>query len=145
MEKTNKNLQKLAKKAWRIDIFKLLALERLGERRLKGRGGVAVECGRVVPAAQRAIGARAARLEQRLELAAGAVRRLADIGELVGLAVDRDRHELAREAVEVLVELHQPVRRRLHVLHQLVPCRAVGVRPQRVEQKHLLLGVGRRR
>ena len=47
----------------------------------------------------------------------------------------RLRH-LARDAVEVPIELNEPVGRRLHELHQFVPRCAIGrLAMQRVEQK----------
>ncbi len=67
-----------------------LSLEPLGERFLFGGRGDAEKFRGVVAPAQRAESTRAAGLEQNLEFAARAIRRLADVGELVGFAVDRD-------------------------------------------------------
>ena len=105
---------------------------------LAGRGRGAVKGGWGVLVAERAIGVLGAGVEQHLELVARAVRRFADEGKLVGLCVDRDRNHLAGLAVEVLVELHQPVGRRLHSFHQLFPGGAVRAQPQNVEQEGLL-------
>src|SRR5271163_3951750 len=115
-----------------------LLRERLGERLLQSGVRGAVKGGRGVLVAERAIGVLAAGVEQHLELVARAVRRFANEGKLVGFCVDRDRDHLAGLAVEVLVEMHQPVGRRLHIFHQPFPGRAVKAQPQYVEQEGLL-------
>ena len=65
--------------------------DRLGQRVLLRRARIAEERGRLVLAAERAIRLGAALLEQHLELVAGAILGLADVGQPVGLAVDGHR------------------------------------------------------
>ena len=79
-------------------------------------------------------------VEHHLELAVAAILRLADEGQAVRLAADVDRFQRAADAVEIAVELHQPVGRRLHFLHQLVPGGAVGALAQGVEQERAVFG-----
>ena len=69
-----------------------------------------------------------------------AVRRLADERYFIGLAVDGDARHLPGDAIEVLVELNEPVGSRLHELHQLFPRGMIGrLAVQGVEQKSRLL------
>ena len=82
-----------------------LSLEPLGERFLFGWRGRPEKFRSVAAPAQRAESMRAAGLEQNFEFAARAIRRLADVGKLVGFAVDRDVGHVAGGAVKIPVEL----------------------------------------
>jgi hypothetical protein len=111
-----------------------LTAGRLGLRRR------AKERGFIVLAAKGAKGVRAVGVEQDDELVFSAVRWLANERYFIGLAVYGEARHLPGDAIEILIELSEPVGSRLHQLHQFVPRGVVGrFAMQGVEQKSRLL------
>src|SRR5271165_2828499 len=134
---------RLANSFWRGAAF-AASLHRFRHRVLLGLRRRAEEGRIVVLAAERAKGVGAARVEQNDEFVGLAIGRLADEGYRIGLAVDGQFADLTRDAVEILVELDEPVGRRLDELHQLVPGRMIGrLAVQRVEQEFGFRGLGK--